>query len=150
VKRIKLTQQKYAVVSDVDFPALNRVKWSAHYDGYNWYARRRKPGPRNQNNHLLMHRELLHCSKTQEIDHKNGNGLDNRRSNLRKVTHQQNVRNRTGPINKGVSKIGNKFRARISLDGEKQHIGIFDTQQQAIRAYQQRAKKYFGKFVRKI
>ena len=146
MKRIKLTRGKYAFVDNKDFIRLNKFKWCAHFDGWNWYAKRRKTGPRTQNLTILMHQSILSCSKKQEIDHKNHNGLDNRRSNLRLATHQQNVQNRIYTPQTGIQKIGKKYRTRISVCGKKIHLGMFTTKAAATIAYKKAAKKYFGDF----
>ena len=148
MKQIKLTQGKFAVVSDTYFPSLNKFKWYAHFDGYNWYAQRRKPGPHGINVILRMHNEIIKCKKGQEPDHINGDSLDNRRCNLRSATHQQNVQNRFTSVNKGITRMGKKFRVRIGLDGRGKHLGMFDTLIQARHAYRNAAKKYFGSFAR--
>ena len=148
MKYIKLTRGKVAIVNNSDFTRLNKFKWSAHFDGWNWYAKRRKPGPRSQNTTITMHQEILQCRKGREGDHINGNGLDNRRSNLRKATHKQNVRNTLTTPQTGIRKVGKKFAVRIGINGHRIHLGMFLTSEQAHEAYIIAAKKYFGKFIR--
>jgi hypothetical protein len=148
MKVIKLTRGKVAIVNNSDFARLNKVKWSAHFDGCNWYARRRKPGPRSQNTTISMHQEILRCKKGHEVDHINGNGLDNRRSNLRSATHKQNTRNTDITLWTGVRKNGNKFVVRIGVNGQRIYLGIFPTIDQAHQVYLRAAKRYFGQFTR--
>lgn len=101
-----------------------------------------------------MHRyviKLLCGICPRRVDHKNGNGLDNRSRNLRVATHRQNLRNR--PLNKnntcgykGVHKLpSGKYRARICIPKGK-HLGCFNTSKQAALAYDKAASHYFGRF----
>jgi hypothetical protein len=87
------------------------------------------------------------------IDHKNHNGLDNRKTNLRKITHQQNMMNRRPSKNstskyKGVSlfKRDKKWIAHICFNRILRYIGIFATEIEAAKAYNIFAKKYFGEY----
>lgn len=101
---------------------------------------------------VFMHWLILgFIPKNKEVDHINGNGLDNRRENLRIVTHHQNMMNKKIYKNnkvgvKGIVKYGNKYRARITLNGKKIHLGMFNNLKQAKIAYQNAANLYFGKF----
>lgn len=93
----------------------------------------------------------------QDIDHKNGNALDNRWSNLRPATHAQNMMNkgayrRRSALPKGVypqkrSK-RNPYYAKIRVEKEGIHLGVFPTPEQAHAAYLEAAKRYFGEFAR--
>ncbi len=85
-----------------------------------------------------MHRVILDCPSNLEVDHKNHNGLDNRRSNIRVVTRSQNQHNKTINSKKvtGVyfdEKTG-KWRASIGLNGKRFHIGYFTLKKDAINA----------------
>ena len=90
---------------------------------------------------------------SQEIDHIDGNGLNNRFSNLRLASHSQNICNsRVRRDNKlgirGVSRRGNRFRARIRISGKRIDLGYFDTPEEASVAYQKAAQEHFGEFAR--
>lgn len=84
------------------------------------------------------------------VDHINGDPLDNRRSNLRLVTHQQNIRNRGGPQANsstgllGVSRKRSKWRAYINVDGKQINLGVFDTPEAASEARKEAEITYFG------
>ena len=112
-----------------------------------FYARGLVIGQRYQ---PLMHRLLM----DQMTDHVNGNGLDNRRVNLRPATRSQNGGNRrkavaTGSRFKGVTPyIGHPGRwlAYITLNKSKRHLGIFDDEAVAGRAYDDAARSLFGEF----
>lgn len=100
----------------------------------------------------FIHRRIMGLPWSTEIDHINGNTLDNRRSNLRLVTHQQNCQN-TRPIGrtsrfKGVHKPtgSNTFRASIQIEGKKIQLGSFADEIDAALAYNEAARLAFGKY----
>jgi len=84
------------------------------------------------------------------VDHMNGNRADNRWANLRICTQQQNLRNLTKFKSltgfKGVSKVGNRFRAQIHHENKQNHIGYYNTAKEAHEAYFQRAVELNGEF----
>jgi hypothetical protein len=87
-----------------------------------------------------------------QVDHVNGNGLDNRRANLRPATHQQNMRNKRTQARseagyKGVFSDGNgRWRARIFCNGQRFNLGSYDTPEEAALIYNAAAEKHFGEF----
>jgi hypothetical protein len=100
-----------------------------------------------------MHREVIDIPQGLVCDHTNHNGLDNRKTNVRPATSSQNscnARKRTKTISRyrGVSRdaSSNRYRARIKLNGRQIHLGTFDDQEQAAKAYDAAAKKYHGEF----
>lgn len=118
------------------------------------YARRYISIGRGKCRALLLHREILAPPKGMEVDHIDGDGLNNRRSNLRICTHQQNLMNRP-PIPgsrskfKGVSTTGRrseKWCAYICPDNKKIHLGTFGSEIDAARAYDDTALTMFGEF----
>ena len=92
---------------------------------------------------MLKHEDPLDF----EIDHINQNTLDNRIENLRKATHGQNNRNK--PTTKGYcfSKYHKKWSAEIMANGKKNHLGYFDTKEQAREAYLRAKEKLHGEFM---
>ena len=98
-----------------------------------------------------MSRVIMNCPKGKEVDHKNGNTLDNRHSNLRVCTHQENCRNRRPNKNcvssyKGVSWFKGKWTAIINCNGKHRYLGRFKNEIDAAKAYDKAAKKAFGEF----
>lgn len=147
MKVIPLTRGKIATVDDADYEALICHKWMAHTDGRNWYACRTK-------HKIKMHRVLMNAPATFQVDHINGDGLDNRRHNLRLVTNKQNCWNqrKKGGMSKykGVCwyKDHGKWAASITQHSKRIFLGYFETEEAAGRAYDQAAHKLFGQFAR--
>ena len=139
MKRIKLTQNQYALVDDGDYAELNQWKWQAHYNPHtkSYYAVRTTLAKNGKRKQIGMHRIILNAPKNMQVDHINHNTLDNRKENLRNVTHSQNQMNRSMMSSfsttgiKGVFLERGKFRVRIRANGKRHHIGYFDTLEEA-------------------
>lgn len=141
MKEIQLTKGKVTIVDDEDFDFLSQWKW--HFKGkgyaYNWKMK-------------SLHRLLLTPPVGKFIDHKNGDKLDNRKSNLRISTISQNMMNslpRGGSFAglKGVTADkGGKWRASINLDGRNITLGRFFTKQGAALAYKVISILEYGEF----
>jgi len=147
MKKIPLTQGKYAIVDDDMFDYLNQWKWHLSRFGYAV----RKPGPEQ----IYMHRAILKSEKGTSTDHINHDKLDNRRENLRICTTSQNMRNRGKQANntsgyKGVfwSIPAKKWRAQITVMKKSIHLGLFTTPKEAAKVYNKAAIKHFGEFAR--
>jgi hypothetical protein len=113
---------------------------------------KRGAGPRKK---ILMHRVIADTPDGLFADHRDGNGLNNRRGNLRSATHQQNTQNcRTRKDNrvglKGVapSSVPNKWVARIVWRGKLRHLGTFDAPEKAHEAYCTASATLHGEFAR--
>jgi len=149
MKEIKLTQGKVAFVDDEDYERINRFKWYAHNCGNTFYATRHK---KNSTKLIRMHQEVMQRLSIQaEIDHKNGNGLDNRKYNLRLCTHHQNQSNRHKSskgtsIYRGVHKKTNQRKWRVRIGKEGCHLGYYDDEIQAAKVYDTAAFARYGEF----
>ena len=152
MRQIELSQGKVSLVDDVDFEWLNQWKWYAWKSGNTFYAlRTTKKGTT-----FRIHRELLglRFGDGRQVDHVNGNGLDNRRENLRTCTSAQNQYNqkiRQGSSRfKGVrwSKRDKRWYARIRFNGKQIHLGTFVVEVDAAKTYNKAAIKMHGKFAK--
>jgi len=102
---------------------------------------------------IAMHREIIRAPEGLLVDHIDGNGLNNRKSNLRLCTHSQNTYNRRPNRNcssryKGISfhKMSKKWEVAICCKGKREHLGRFDDEVKAALAYDRKAKQLFGEF----
>lgn len=141
MKEIVLTQGMHAIVDDENFDCLNQFKWYAHKEGRLFYARRNSAMKNRYRNVILMHRIIVNPPHSTEIDHINGNGLDNRKENLRIVTTRQNQQNQHTKKSSnfpGVSKTSNhkKWRTFIVLNGKQRYLGQYEKETEAATVYQ--------------
>lgn len=153
MKLVHLTKGVSAKVDDSDFADVSNFKW------YCLSGRKKYAARRNGKKITLMHRFLMKANENILIDHKNGDGLDNRRQNLREATRSQNQCNATSMIRKnnrsgyrGVTKhpkgINKPWRATIIVNWKQISLGYFKTKEDAAIAYNDAAKKYHGEFAR--
>lgn len=153
MKLIPLTQGFEAIVDNTDKTWLTQWSWCILHG----YAARSKTLMNNEGKRvhrtLYMHREIMAPLPGFDVDHINGNRLDNRRENLRICTHQQNLFNsKLSAANKsgyrGVSWDTNNRRwvVQIRLNGKPYYIGAFRDKHEAARAYNEHALKFRGEF----
>ena len=143
-----------ALVDDEDYERINSMgKWSAYKGGRRTLYAGRQERVDGRTKCFLMHREVLHTEAGLSTDHINGDGLDNRKSNLRQCTHKQNLMNRRVCKRslsgyKGVSTIkgGLKWQVRIGSPPNRVNIGTFTCPTEGARAYDEVAKKLYGEF----
>lgn len=168
MKSIPLTQGLAAIVDNDDFHRLQGFNWQLHIgggrkgrDGRWFYAGyyQRIAGPCRKYLKILMHRLILDIEDpTLFVDHIDGNGLNNQRSNLRIATRVQNNRNcrlyrsNTSGV-KGVQMRINDsgsvvWRPMINIDGKRRCLGTFQTKDQAIAVRRAAENEHYGEFAR--
>ncbi len=155
VKKIKLTQDRVALVNDIDYPKLSKYKWhimkkaSIYHLGY----AQRSIYKNGKIYSIFMHREIMGLVRgdKRQIDHINHNGLDNRRCNLRICTSAENHYNRKKT--KGTSKYKgvmlckyDRWRAMIVKNRKNYYLGYFDNEIEAAKIYDKKANELFGEF----
>jgi len=148
-REIPLTQGQVALVDTEDYDWLNQWKWHINGSGY----AQRRSGPFL----ISMHREIMGLKRgdPRQVDHKNGERLDDRRTNLRITDQTGNTRNRKMPC---VNKCGykgaffhknkNRWKAQIKINGKGIYLGTFHTPEEAHAAYCAAAQRLFGDFAR--
>ena len=138
MKELHLSQGQVALVDDEDYADLSQFKWSAYWNPHtrSYYAQRGIRLPNGKTTSEKMHRRILGLKRgdRRQGDHRNHATLDNRRSNIRIVTHTENGRNRRG---KGFSRDTRrkKYMACIQVNGVTKHLGSFDTAMDAHVTY---------------
>lgn len=163
IMAIPLTQGLYALVDGKNFERINKYKWYARKGNSTFYAVR-NIGKWPYQNLIWMHRQILKLTKgnRNQVDHRNHCGLDNREYNLRPCTHSQNAQNRKqqnktstykgvswhrGIVCKDKQYVG-KWIVHIKYNQKTVHLGLFNDEIKAAKAYDQKAKELFGEFAR--
>lgn len=154
LEHIKLSNGLVARVDKTDFEAVRCFPWFAVKQGNIWYAHANVTDCQGHRI-LKMHRMVAGALRGQAVDHRNGDGLDNTKGNLRLATKSQNAANgakhKDGKSKfKGVSfdKQTGKWRAQLFAQGKRVNIGRFVLEEDAARAYDGAAKQAFGDFSR--
>lgn len=151
---IQLTRGYETVVDEID-KDLSLLKWQILQNrNGKCYAAGRSQSGKAYLHRLVLERVLgRQLSRQEYVDHIDGNGLNNRRGNLRLASAAQNQWNSAAKPNntsgyKGVGfcKITKKWRARIRIGGKSLHLGLYDTPEDAHLAYCDAALKYHGEF----
>lgn len=152
MKKIPLTQGQVAMVDDEDFAALSQYQWCAEKKEHTWYASRAVYAGDRKCKNVYMHRELSGAVRGSEVDHKNGNGLDNRRENIRVCSRGQNAMNlglRKDSTSgfKGVSWHAGKWLMQISTKAGRLRVRHVSKLAAALD-YNIQAMRHYGEFAR--
>jgi hypothetical protein len=158
LKEIPLTQGMVAIVDDEDYERVSRHRWYALAvpTTGNVYAATGVGSGVGDNRKMYMHTLIMgEDAEGRTVDHRTGEGLDNRRSNLRWATSSQqkmNARKRSDNTTgfKGVflDPKRQRYYVQVQLNGKRHCVGRFDTAEQAARAYDSKARELFGDFAR--
>jgi len=145
VRRIPLGKGLFAIVDAADYKRLKKYRWHAIPQRRTIYAACRKDGRLT-----LMHRLIMKAPDGWLVDHIDGNGLNNRRSNLRVCTPTQNCANarpRGGSSRfVGVTRHDTKWMAQIQCRGEYFYVGRYDDEIEAAKARDRKAYELNGEF----
>lgn len=165
MKKLDVSTKKhprtFCLLDDDDYEWARYFKWSAEQARNTIYVVRRKIKGKNSRT-LRLHREVMRARGHEEIDHKDGNGLNNIKKNLRLCSCIQNQQNR---IKRGTGKCGSKYKgvfyrkrrsdgkkgrcfAYITIDKARFNLGTFDTDIEAAKEYDSKALYYFKEFAR--
>jgi hypothetical protein len=158
MKLVKLSKGKVAKVDDLDYAVVLSFRWYALFRDGHWHAARtvKRDGEKRT---VYMHRQIMGEPVGLLVDHKNLDGLDNRRDNLRVCTKKQNAQNGLRRIKwkssqfKGVSvsrhrtyAVGRPWRATITVNGKQEYLGWYATEVEAAIAYDTAARTHFKEF----
>lgn len=152
---IPLTQGYEAIIDAVDVPLVNKWNWKVQIGKWAKYAVRcdGRTGPHNKA--IRLHRHIMEAPDGIKVDHRNGDGLLNRRENLRLATSAQNSQNQrlrktnTSGV-KGVSWHGRsgKWRVQICVNRKVKYVGVFVEIGAAKAAYENASVAMHGEFSR--
>ena len=152
---ITLTKGYEATIDTADVALVSGKHWYAYACLNTVYAARSciRDGVRTS---VSLHRTILEVPDGMKVDHVDGNGLNNRRANLRQASHSQNICNQRRRADnrsgfKGVSpsrRTSRKWMARITVEGQRKRLGYFDTPEEAHAAYVEASRRLHGNFAR--
>jgi hypothetical protein len=155
MKTLPISNGYSVLIDDEDLELVQQFHWQPDIRPWAIYAMRtaKKNGKQYK---MRMHRLIMGVLDDHyvKVDHKNGNGLDNRKENLRVCSNSQNLMNSVKPKGnnrfKGVyyRERNKKFQAMIKAEGKRLHLGLFTSEEDAARAYNDAALTYFGEFAK--
>ena len=155
VKTIPLTQGQVALVDDADYEWLNKWRWKVMRGYHTFYAMRGVCVAKHKWTSEQMHRLILGLQPGdgRQCDHRDGDGLNNQRANLRVCTRTQNgcssrKRKFGTSRHKGVSwhRRDHKWQSYVRVNKIQIHLGYYQTADEAARAYDAAAKEHYGEF----
>lgn len=152
---IPLSKGYVAIVDDDCPPEILTQKWYAQVRSTgNVYASRSVFGENGRHSTQWLHRVIVSAPAGFDVDHIDGNGLNNQHSNLRVCTRVQNSRNRaldrrsTSGLKGVYIRASGRWQARIKTSGRFLSLGVFDSKLEAAKAYDEAALRLYGEFAR--
>lgn len=152
-KLIPLTKGRSAIVDDADFERLAQFKWCYRQPRPNYGYAITTISVDGRRKQVGMHRMIVNAPDDILVDHHDGNGINNVRSNIRIATSSQNNQNRGKKSSsrapyKGITFYAGKWIARIRVDGRYNYLGGFTTPEDAARTYDAAAILHHGEFAK--
>jgi len=146
--------EKIVLIDEEDYDLIKDYKWSVRKHRNTFYSVANIKKDNKRHTTIQMHRLIIGLYDERIIDHKNRNGLDNRKENLRVCTNFENAKNarkrKDGKTSKykGVSfrTSHDKFLSRIQVNKKRIHLGYFKNEIEAAKAYNAAALKYHGEY----
>ena|SRR5258708_2925659 len=158
MREIELSQGQTTTVDDEDFEKVNRFKWSLLCQSPRTrYAFRNVRVSGRRITTLRLHRFILNLEPGDpDVDHVDGNGLNNVKANLQLATHQQNQCNQRKQLRKTSSRFkgvtwdrhAGEWKAQIKVKGKNHYLGCFAIEQEAAEAYDQAAVQFHNNFAK--
>lgn len=156
MKLIPLTQGQFALVDDEDYERISAFKWFAVKSRGTYYARRNQWNSKLKRDFTIpMHRVILNAAPGVEVDHRDNNGLNNQKHNLRNCSDAEQSANKSIAKNnktgfKGVlwHKRDHVYEAGIRVNRKFIYLGRFDDPEQAAKVYDAAALSHFGEFAK--
>lgn len=135
MQKVFLTQNKFALVDDEDYLEVLEKRWAYHHSGY----------AVNGHPQISMHRFIMNFPKG-NIDHKNGDKLDNRKSNLRIATPSQNIHNSLRDDGVHWREDRKAWIVRMKVDGRSHYVGYFKSRKEALKARRKASIAFYGDY----
>jgi len=152
--KILLSKGFIASLDEEDLCKIDKYRWHLHKSSNTNYAAAGSITPEGKKVTLMLHRLIMNAPDNLDVDHIDGNGLNNTKTNLRLATRSQNNMNRVGKSKtspyKGVcwDKSKQRYMAQIAINNSNKYIGRFTTAIEAALAYDKKAIELHGEFAK--